>query len=119
MMPLDFPRFDPLDSDDPPLRVGGRLVRLHYPADDGDGPALDTSEHLADRRVSRPERMPVLRTEGQRRRFRRNLVIAAAHRQGVSQRVLAEVFDLPRSRIGEIVAEVAALTSGGPLSPES
>ena len=44
-------------------------------------------------------------TAGQKRRFRRNLVIAIAHRGGVSQRLLAEVFDLPRSRIGAIVAQ--------------
>jgi hypothetical protein len=38
-------------------------------------------------------------------KFRRNLVIYVAHRQGLSQRLLADVFDLPRSRIFEIVKE--------------
>jgi hypothetical protein len=38
-------------------------------------------------------------------KFRRNLVIAIAHRQGVSQRLLADVFDLPRSRIAAILKE--------------
>jgi len=37
--------------------------------------------------------------------FRRNLVIYLAHRQGVSQRLLADVFDLPRSRVSTIVQE--------------
>jgi hypothetical protein len=45
-------------------------------------------------------------TPSQRWRLRRNLVIAVAHGQGVSQRMLADVFDLPRSRIGAIVAEM-------------
>ncbi len=47
---------------------------------------------------------------GKRWRFRRNLVIYLAHRRnGLSQRLLADVFDLPRSRIGEIVREYERL----------
>lgn len=43
---------------------------------------------------------------GRRWRFRRNLVIYLAHRRnGLSQRMLADVFDLPRSRIAAIVRE--------------
>lgn len=42
---------------------------------------------------------------GKRWRFRRNLVIYVAHRQGLSQRLLADVFDLPRSRIAAILQE--------------
>jgi hypothetical protein len=42
---------------------------------------------------------------GSRWRFRRNLVIVIAHRNGVSQRMLADVFDLPHSRIAAIVKE--------------
>jgi hypothetical protein len=43
---------------------------------------------------------------GKRWRFRRNLVIYLAHRRnGLSQRFLADVFDLPRSRIGDIIRE--------------
>jgi len=38
-------------------------------------------------------------------KFRRNLVIFIAHQSGVSQRLLADVFDLPRSRIAAIVTE--------------
>jgi hypothetical protein len=39
-------------------------------------------------------------------KFRRNLVIFVAHRDGISQRLLADVFDLPRSRIAAIIKEV-------------
>lgn len=38
-------------------------------------------------------------------KFRRNLVIYLANRQGISQRLLADVFDLPRSRISAIIQE--------------
>jgi hypothetical protein len=47
-------------------------------------------------------------TTGQRWRFRRNLVIVLAHRHGASQRLLADVFDLPHSRICAIVKEFRA-----------
>jgi hypothetical protein len=40
-------------------------------------------------------------------RFRRNVVIFIAHAHGVSQRDLADVFDLPQSRISAIVREIA------------
>jgi hypothetical protein len=40
---------------------------------------------------------------GKRWRFRRNIVIYVAHRSGLSQRFLADVFDLPRSRIASII----------------
>jgi hypothetical protein len=43
---------------------------------------------------------------GKRWQFRRNLVIYVAHRSGLSQRLLADVFDLPRSRIATILAEL-------------
>jgi hypothetical protein len=49
--------------------------------------------------------LPPNPTVGQRWRFRRNLVIYVANRQGLSQRLLADVFDLPRSRIAEIISE--------------
>lgn len=49
-------------------------------------------------------------TAGQRWRFRRNLVIWVAHRRGgVSQRVLADVFDLARSRVKAILDEFDGL----------
>jgi len=44
-------------------------------------------------------------TPGQRWRYRRNLVICLAHKHGASQRLLADVFDLPHSRIASIVKE--------------
>jgi hypothetical protein len=46
---------------------------------------------------------------GKRWKFRRNAVIYLAYRGGFSQRVLADVFDLPRSRIATIVKEFQAL----------
>ena len=52
--------------------------------------------------------LPPEASPGRRWRFRRNLVIYLAHRRnGLSQRFLADVFDLPRSRIAEIIKEFA------------
>ena len=51
-------------------------------------------------------RLPVLAPNasvGKRWKFRRNVVIFVACRNGISQRVLADVFDLPRSRVSAIV----------------
>lgn len=46
-------------------------------------------------------------TVAQRWRRRRNLVIAAVyHTPGISQRLLADVFDLPRSRIQTILRDL-------------
>lgn len=45
-------------------------------------------------------------TDGQRRRLCRNLAIAAGAEAGLSQRELARIFDLPRSRVGEILKEM-------------
>jgi hypothetical protein len=50
--------------------------------------------------------LPPNASRGQRRRFRRNLVIYVAHRYGFSQRVLAEIFNLTRSRIHDILEEM-------------
>jgi len=44
------------------------------------------------------------RIAGMRRRFRRNLVIYIAHNQGVSARLLADVFDLKVEQVEVIVA---------------
>ena len=49
--------------------------------------------------------LPPHASPGKRWRFRRNAVIYVAHRNGISQRLLADVFDLPRSRIAAIVKE--------------
>jgi len=43
---------------------------------------------------------------GQRWKFRRNLVIYIANQHGASQRMLADVFDLPHSRIAAILKEL-------------
>ncbi len=52
--------------------------------------------------------LPPQASAGKRWRFRRNLVIYVAHRCGLSQRLLADVFDLPRSRVSEIIKELRA-----------
>ena len=44
-------------------------------------------------------------SDSKRWRFQRNLVIYVAHRDGLSQRLLADVFDLPRSRVSAIIKE--------------
>ena len=49
--------------------------------------------------------LPANASVGKRWKFRRNLVIFIANRNGVSQRLLADVFDLPRSRIASIIAQ--------------
>jgi hypothetical protein len=48
---------------------------------------------------------------GKRWKFRRNLVIFVGHRNGLSQRLLADVFDLPRSRISAIIKQFDKFTS--------
>lgn len=53
--------------------------------------------------------MRPLKTPAQRWRFRRDVVIYVAHQAGISQRVLADVFDLPRSRIAVVIAQIAEL----------
>jgi hypothetical protein len=47
-------------------------------------------------------------TRGQRERSERDFVIALAAKNGLSERLLARVFGLPRSRVHTIVAEVKA-----------
>lgn len=46
-----------------------------------------------------------LGTAGKRWKFRRNLVIYIATKGGMTQRFMADVFDLPHSRIAAIVKE--------------
>jgi hypothetical protein len=56
--------------------------------------------------VPRPKSMlPENASVGRRWRFRRNLVILIASRNGASQRLLADVFDLPHSQIAAIIKE--------------
>lgn len=57
--------------------------------------------------MSKPT-LPENASVGQRWKFRRNLVIFIASRNGASQRLLADVFDLPHSRIAAIVKEFRA-----------
>jgi hypothetical protein len=55
-----------------------------------------------------PASLPTLAenaTVGRRWKFRRNLVIFIASQNGASQRLLADVFDLPHSRIAAIIKE--------------
>jgi uncharacterized protein (DUF433 family) len=44
---------------------------------------------------------------GQRWRFRRNVVIYVAHQGGLSDRLLADVFDLTTEQVQTILAELA------------
>ncbi len=55
-----------------------------------------------------PENLSV----GRRWKFRRNLVIYVASQNGVSQRLLADVFDLPHSRIAAIIKEFRTKYTG-------
>jgi hypothetical protein len=61
--------------------------------------------HADDAELASFPPLPPNASVGKRWRFRRNVVIYVAHRNGISQRVLADVFDLPRSRIASIVKE--------------
>jgi hypothetical protein len=63
----------------------------------------------ADLDLPAPPPLPPNASAGRRWRFRRDLTIYVAHRAGLSQRHLAEVFDLPRSRIAAILKDFAAL----------
>jgi hypothetical protein len=56
-----------------------------------------------------PPPLPPNASAGRRWRFRRDLTIYVAHRGGLSQRHLADVFDLPHSRIAAIIKRFAAL----------
>ena len=67
---------------------------------------LDTGRDDADLASFPP--LPRDASVGKRWKFRRNVVIYVGHRSGISQRVLAEVFDLPRSRIAAIVKQFSA-----------
>lgn len=53
-------------------------------------------------------RLPADASTGRRWRFRRNLVIFIASQHGASHRLLADVFDLPHSRIAAIIKELRA-----------
>ena len=59
----------------------------------------DARSSVAEKSAKRP-------SVGRRWKLRRNLVIYIANQQGVSQRMLADVFDLPHSRIAAILKEL-------------
>jgi hypothetical protein len=86
-------------------------------------PILDlrVRSHAAHARaVARPDRslLPATATAGQRWRFHRDLVIVVAHRQGISQRLLGDVFVLQRSTIRRILDKFTALVTS-PSAPPS
>jgi hypothetical protein len=58
------------------------------------------------RLTTRPP-LPPNASVGKKWKFRRNAVIYVAYRGGIPQRVLADVFDLPRSTIASIIKEFA------------
>jgi hypothetical protein len=68
----------------------------------------------ADLDLPTPPPLPPNASVGRRWRFRRDLTIYVASRSGLSQRHLAEVFDLPRSRIAAIIKDFAALCGHAP-----
>lgn len=53
-------------------------------------------------------------TAGQRRRFERNVVLLAAHRQGCSLNMLARVFGMSRVHVQRVVADMGALAPREP-----
>ncbi len=70
-------------------------------------------------RIIQEAPLPPNPTPGQRWRFQRNLVIYLAHSQGLSQRFLGEVFDLPRSHIATIVKDFEAHLPDPPSRSEA
>ena len=93
----------PLRRNLPPLSTDhARIADGQY----DDEPWIDMDPEIVDlvpRVVPRSGHRRKPPTKKQRARMERNAVIAAAHKAGISQRVLSRVFDLPRSVIGEIV----------------
>lgn len=88
------------------------------PDDDGDGSGCPRRPRpVVGRDLREPKPAPAAdptggMTPGQKWRYRRNVVICLAHEHGLSQRFLADVFDLPRSRVGAIVDEFKQKYSG-------
>jgi len=70
-------------------------------------------------RLPAPPPLPPNASAGRRWRFRRDLVIYLAHRRnGLSQRFLADVFDLPHSRIAAIVRDFSKFDPSAPSVEE-
>lgn len=94
------------------LPTGGRCDVGRLAIDPGDDDDDDGPEGLP--------RPPAIRlnTPGRRARFRRDLVIWVAHRRGgLSQRLLAEVFGLARSRVAAIVEALDAIDPARRTTP--
>jgi hypothetical protein len=89
---LDFPRGKEIAFDDVGI--------------DGDG---FPSDHRGSADMADAPKLTDGMTRGQKARFCRNLAILAGHRLArLSHRQLAGIFDLPRSRIAAILAEMEA-----------
>jgi DNA-binding transcriptional regulator LsrR (DeoR family) len=58
-------------------------------------------------------KLPPNASVSKRWKFRRNAVIVIAYLNGISQRTLAEVFDLPRSTVASIIEEISGENSAG------
>jgi hypothetical protein len=67
----------------------------------------DISCHQVVARLTTRPPLPPNASVGRKWKFRRNAVIYVAYRGGISQGILADVFDLPRSRIASIIKEFA------------
>jgi hypothetical protein len=72
--------------------------------DDIGGPVCSCGAGPARGRTEDEESKARRRIAGMRQRFRRNLVIYVAHKQGVSGRLLADVFGLQVEQVEAIVA---------------
>jgi hypothetical protein len=75
--------------------------------------ANDNASARGGRLPDAPPLPPRFGSAGKRWRFRRDTVIYLAHRAGISQRVLADVFDLTRSRVSRIVQTFHRLAAEG------
>jgi hypothetical protein len=85
-----------------PRRVCGSQKAHSVDEDAGGGRRFETCEG---RTPSLLETAPGNVSADKLWKFRRNLVIFVAHREGIPQRILADVFDLPKSRVSTIIKE--------------
>ena len=80
-------------------------------SDDYEPGGVDSLEVIRGRGPALLRTVPDNATAGKMWKFRRNIVIFVAHRDGIPQRVLADVFDLPKSRIASIIKEIKSMNS--------
>lgn len=90
-------------SGPPPHKEGGRLAAHFWFRTMKTRHSTTASKEQPETGI--PPRLRSQPSVGARWRFRRNLAIYVAHRGGISQRILADVFDLPRSRISSIIKD--------------